>query len=411
MENFDSKKYRDSLASDLKEIRKDNPEMAQKILKEERGSIRYDLAENEMPSAKYEELSKFQARVKDSIREVFFEQNGFDIKKSDYLERGNFSSVLTRGKDLLGDNFLDKCFSYDEKVLLSQEIASGYRSEKKLALKNFIRNIKEDKEDILIKLKEFALDKKNGCLDSLLVFKDTNPELLQDNFVDVEKSFAKEFIKSMDSEKEYDSPRGRYLRYYNKVGDKVLKIKKDELLQLIDENTGGINFSYQIEKGEYGSDAKMGILFELLGETKEGLEALTDSQIRNSLYSIYTAYYTGYGRSVDSFKILNKDTVAVLYHHYAKNVYKDGGSQSKQIDILNKDFDKIATSEQFPVYSVQHSDHWTKGHARVNKAYNHQNPENDFKEIVDVEENVIKVLNSSGQQIEIPIKPIDSESK
>lgn len=41
--NFNTNEYRDNLAKDLKEIRKDDPEMAQKVIKEERKTIRYNL--------------------------------------------------------------------------------------------------------------------------------------------------------------------------------------------------------------------------------------------------------------------------------------------------------------------------------------------------------------------------------
>ena len=51
-ENFNSQGYRDNLAKDLKDIRETDPELAQKILTEEKESIRYNLAKKENASSK-----------------------------------------------------------------------------------------------------------------------------------------------------------------------------------------------------------------------------------------------------------------------------------------------------------------------------------------------------------------------
>ncbi len=45
MENFNTKKYRDNLAEDLRNVRKNDPEKAQQILNEEQQTIRYKEAD------------------------------------------------------------------------------------------------------------------------------------------------------------------------------------------------------------------------------------------------------------------------------------------------------------------------------------------------------------------------------
>lgn len=42
MENFDTQSYRNNLAKDLKDIRKNDPAKAQRVLDEEQKTIRYE---------------------------------------------------------------------------------------------------------------------------------------------------------------------------------------------------------------------------------------------------------------------------------------------------------------------------------------------------------------------------------
>lgn len=84
MENFNHKNYRDNLAKDLQDIRKDDPEKAQEILDEEQQTTRYSEAEESHSTErkKSQEISSDYSNnpnIENSIQEL-------EEKKSDILK-------------------------------------------------------------------------------------------------------------------------------------------------------------------------------------------------------------------------------------------------------------------------------------------------------------------------------------
>jgi len=93
MPNFNGQEYRDNLANDLREVRKDDPGMARGILKEEQRTTRYDL------SLKPDQKEAKQIREK--AKETREAEESAEIRLSKILSKGGADMSVEKFKDLL----------------------------------------------------------------------------------------------------------------------------------------------------------------------------------------------------------------------------------------------------------------------------------------------------------------------
>ncbi len=100
MENFDKMGYRDNLAKDLKDIRKDDPEMAQTVLHEEQQTSRYKTAEKFNVDERPDRVEFFK-ELRSSIKEGKLDKY-FDFKNSSKIYKdGTLAEVLNFSKEEL----------------------------------------------------------------------------------------------------------------------------------------------------------------------------------------------------------------------------------------------------------------------------------------------------------------------
>lgn len=145
MENFNAKNYRDNLAKDLKDFRKDNPELAEKVLLEEQETIRYKEAE------KYNNQDRINRREKARIEKQRAEKQEEEKRKLEkLLEFPSYEFSEYRVDPISPDvheNILKSGNILQKEVFVSIGTEDGNGFE---LLKAIDDQIKKDKKDFVV---------------------------------------------------------------------------------------------------------------------------------------------------------------------------------------------------------------------------------------------------------------------
>ncbi|MBP9821412.1 MAG: hypothetical protein KBC98_00795 [Candidatus Pacebacteria bacterium] len=139
MENFDAKNYRDNLAKDLKEVRKDDPVTARELLEKRRPSSGYQAAkkihDHEKSREKIEKQYEKMDFSLDSL-EILSPEEAIDAMKGAYHFRENwkreeFANYLAKKSYSVGNKVI--LFPMDMTMVVKKSSPTGYSESTKIA--------------------------------------------------------------------------------------------------------------------------------------------------------------------------------------------------------------------------------------------------------------------------------------
>ncbi len=101
-------------------------------------------------------------------------------------------------------------------------------------------------------------------------------------------------------------------------------------------------------------------------------------------------------RKVESFKIIRNKLYVIL--EISRQNVPNGYKESKKIIILDENLKEVGTTNE-NIYNDYADDYYTKGKILSKQAYNISRAENNYKEIISVLGDNLKVVTSEGKTI------------